>query len=58
MTNYEVVKTVKGQDIIRRIGTKFPYFIVVSGNPFNGECGSFHSFKTCKAAAEFADKLF
>lgn len=57
-TSYEIVKTVKGQDIIRRKGTKFPYFLVVKGSPFNGEAGAFYDFKTCKAATEFINKLF
>lgn len=57
MTHYETIKTVNGIEIIRRIGTKFPYFINIKGDLRNEWGGEFHSFKTCKAAVEFAGAI-
>ena len=50
---YEVVKTVKGYDIIRMKGTKGAYHVNVrEGKGFR----EFHTFKTIKAAVEFIEK--
>lgn len=57
MTHYETIKTVNGIEIIRRIGTKFPYFINIKGDIRNDWNCEFYSFKTCKAAAEFANTI-
>lgn len=50
--NYETIKTVNGIAIKRHIGTKFPYYVCLTGEV--GQIGkAFYTFKTCKAAAEF-----
>jgi hypothetical protein len=50
---YEVVKTVKGYDIVRMKGTKGAYHVNVrEGKGFR----EFHTFKTIKAAVEFIEK--
>ena len=50
---YEVVKTVKGYDIVRLKGTKGAYHVSVrEGKGFR----EFHTFKTIKAATEFIEK--
>ena len=50
---YEVVKTVKGYDIIRMKGTKGIYHINIrEGKGFK----EFHTFRTIKAAVEFIEK--
>lgn len=50
---YEVVKTVRGYNITRMIGTKGAYHVNVrEGKGFR----EFHTFKTIKAATEFIEK--
>ena len=50
---YEVVKTVKGHNITRMIGTKGAYHVTIrEGKGFR----EFHTFRTIKAAAEFIEK--
>ena len=50
---YEVVKTVKGYNITRMIGTKGAYHVTIrEGKGFR----EFHTFRTIKAAAEFIEK--
>lgn len=49
---YEVVKTVKGYDIVRMKGTKGAYHVNVrEGKGFR----EFHTFKTIKAAVQFIE---
>lgn len=50
MKNLETVKTVNGYDITRVPGTRFFYYIYVSDR-------ACYQFKTCKAAAEYAETL-
>lgn len=53
----ETIKTVKGIKITRYEGTKFPYFVNrMNSNPM--EDREFYSFKTCKAAVEFIEKVY
>jgi hypothetical protein len=50
---YEVVKTIKGHDVIRMKNTKGVYHVnIKEGKGFK----EFHTFKTIKAAAEFIEK--
>ena len=50
---YEVVRVVKGYEIIRMIGTRGVYHVNVrEGKGFR----EFHTFKTIKAAVEFIEK--
>lgn len=50
---YEVVRTVKGYDIVRMNGTKGFYHVNVrEGKGFR----EFHTFRTIKAAVEFIEK--
>lgn len=49
---FETVKVVKGVEIYRYKGTKFPYMINVYEGP-NPWDKCFYSFRTCKAAVEF-----
>lgn len=50
---YETVKTVKGYNITRMIGTHGQYHVVVrEGKGFK----EFHTFRTIKAAVEFIEK--
>lgn len=50
---YEVVKIVKGYEILRMKGTKGAYHINIrEGKGFR----EFHTFKTIKAATEFIEK--
>ena len=50
---YETVKTVKGYDVKRMIGTRGAYHVTVrEGNGFS----EFHTFRTVKAAVEFIEK--
>ena len=50
---YEVVKTVKGYNITRMIGTKGAYHVTIrEGKGFR----EFHTFRTIKAATEFIEK--
>ena len=50
---YEVVRTVKGYDIVRMKGTKGAYHVNVrEGKGFR----EFHTFRTIKAAVEFIEK--
>lgn len=51
---YEVVKMIKGYEIIRMKGTKGAYHV----NIREGKCfKEFHTFKTIKAATEFIETL-
>lgn len=50
---YETVKTVKGYEITRMIGTRGAYFVNVREGKGYRE---FHTFKTIKAAVEFIEK--
>lgn len=51
-TMYEVVKTVKGYEIKRMIGTHGHYHVLIrEGKGFK----EFHTFKTIKAAVEFIE---
>lgn len=51
---YEVVKMIKGYEIIRMKGTKGAYQV----NIREGKCfKEFHTFKTIKAATEFIETL-
>ena len=50
---YEVVKVVKGYEIVRRKGTKGAYHVNVREGKGWRE---FHTFKTIKAAVEFIEK--
>lgn len=50
---YEVVKVVKGYEIVRMKGTKGAYHVTVrEGKGFR----EFHTFRTIKAAVEFIQK--
>ena len=50
---YETVKTVKGYEVKRMIGTRGAYRVTVrEGNGFR----EFHTFRTVKAAVEFIEK--
>ena len=50
---YETVKTVKGYEVKRMMGTRGAYHVTVrEGNGFR----EFHTFRTIKAAAEFIEK--
>ena len=50
---YEVVKIVKGYEIIRMKGTKGSYHVnIKEGKGFR----EFHTFKTIKSATEFIEK--
>lgn len=50
---YETVKTVKGYEIKRMIGTHGAYHVLVrEGKGFK----EFHTFRTIKAAVEFIEK--
>lgn len=50
---YEVVKIVKGYEIIRMKGTKGVYHVNIrEGKGFR----EFHTFKTIKSATEFIEK--
>ena len=50
---YETVKTVKGIEIKRMIGTRKAYHILVrEGKGFK----EFHTFRTIKAAVEFIER--
>lgn len=50
---YEVVKIVKGYEILRMKGTKGAYHVNIrEGKGFR----EFHTFKTIKAATEFIEK--
>lgn len=50
--NGEVVKTVKGYDITRMVGSRGAYHVSVrEGKGFR----EFHTFKTIKAAVEFIE---
>lgn len=50
---YETVKTVKGYEIKRMVGTKGAYHVNVrEGRGFR----EFHTFKTIKEAVEFINK--
>ena len=50
---YETVKTVKGYEVKRMIGTRGAYHVtVIEGKGFR----EFHTFKTVKAAAELIEK--
>ena len=50
---YETVKTVKGYDVKRMIGTRGAYHVTVrEGKGFR----EFHTFRTVKAAVEFIEK--
>lgn len=49
---WEVVKTVKGYDITRMVGSRGAYHVSVrEGKGFR----EFHTFKTIKAAVEFIE---
>lgn len=51
---YEVVKIVKGYEILRMKGTKGAYHVNIrEGKGFR----EFHTFKTIKAATEFIEKV-
>jgi hypothetical protein len=51
---YEVVKIVKGYEILRMKGTKGAYHVNIrEGKGFK----EFHTFKTIKAATEFIEKV-
>lgn len=50
---YEVIKIVKGYEILRMKGTKGAYHVNIrEGKGFR----KFHTFKTIKAAVEFIEK--
>lgn len=50
---YEVVKTVKGYDIVRMKGSKGAYHVSIrEGRGFR----EFHTFKSIKSATEFIEK--
>lgn len=51
---YEVVKTVKGYEIIRMKGTKGIFHVIVRESRGFQE---FHSFKTIKSAVEFIERV-
>lgn len=51
----EIKATVNGWNITRTVGTKFPFYITVKYFERGGK--QFYSFKTLKAAKEFAAKL-
>lgn len=52
---FEVVRTVKGQDIVRMKGTHGAYHVNVrEGRGWR----EFHTFKTIKAAVEFCEEVF
>ena len=51
---YEVVKTVKGYDIVRMKGTKGAYHVNIREDKGFRE---FHTFKTIKAAVEFIETV-
>lgn len=51
---YEVVKIVKGYDILRMKGTKGAYHVNIREGKGWKE---FHTFKTIKAATEFIEKV-
>ena len=53
---YEVVKTVKGYDIVRMKGTKGAYHVNVNVREGKG-FREFHTFKTIKAAVEFIETV-
>lgn len=53
---YETVKTVNGYPIIRMVGTRGAYHIDVRSRN-DGSRLSFHTFRTIKAAAAFAESL-
>ena len=51
---YEIVKVVKGYEIIRMKGTKGAYHVNIrEGKGFR----EFHTFKTIKAATEFIEDV-
>ena len=51
---YEVVKIVKGYEILRMKGSKGAYHVNIrEGKGFK----EFHTFKTIKAATEFIEKV-
>ena len=55
---YETIKTINNIEILRAEGTKFPYFINMKGDLRDEEpWKEFHSFRTCKAAVEFAQTI-
>ena len=50
---YEVVKTVKGIDIVRMVGTKGFYHVNIrEGNGWR----EFHTFRSIKAAVKFLEE--
>lgn len=52
---YEVVRTVKGIDIVRMKGSRGCYHVNIrEGNGWR----EFHTFKTIKAAAQFIEMVF
>lgn len=51
---YETVKTVKGYDIYRMVGTHGQYYVNVREGKGWKE---FHTFRTIKAAAEFIEAV-
>lgn len=51
---YEVVKTIKGHDILKMKGTKGAYHVNIrEGKDFK----EFHTFKTIKEAARFIEAV-
>ena len=55
---YETIKTINSIEILRRVGTKFTYIINIKGDIRDAEpWKEFHTFKTCKAAVEFAQTI-
>jgi hypothetical protein len=55
---YETIKIINNIEILRAEGKKFPYIINIKGDIRDDEpWKEFHTFKTCKAAVEFAQAI-
>jgi hypothetical protein len=52
---YETVKTVNGHDIIRAVGTRRFYYVIIKD--FGDGCKKYATFHTIKAAAQFCETL-
>ncbi len=52
---YETVKTVNGHDILRAVGTRRFYYVIIKD--FGDGCKKYATFHTIKAAAQFCETL-
>lgn len=52
---YETIKTVNGYDIIRMVGTRGHFTVII--NRYSNGTYSFATFRTIKAAAQFCKTL-